>query len=125
MIYLLLVFFDQILKFSSWKFGLAVINRGIAFGLFSSKFSQLTIVISLCLIFVFMKLKLAKNNGKINPAVMLIVTGGLSNLFDRIFYGGVIDYIYLPLIPSFNLADLMISLGFLSLILNFCCSRPN
>lgn len=45
----------------------------------------------------------------------LIFFGGVSNIFDRLWYGGVIDYLHchcfnLPL-PVFNIADVMIVVG--------------
>lgn len=42
----------------------------------------------------------------------LILSGALSNLYDRFVYGYVIDWAYLgPWWPVFNLADVMIGLG--------------
>lgn len=41
----------------------------------------------------------------------LIVIGGYSNLLDRIFYQGVIDYISIGTWPVFNLADVYIAIG--------------
>lgn len=42
---------------------------------------------------------------------LLIIFGGLSNLFDRLIYGYVIDMIHLFSFSVFNLADVMIVLG--------------
>jgi len=49
------------------------------------------------------------------PGLLLIVIGGLSNLFDRLILGYVIDWIYLPFFPFsvLNLADIYITLGLL------------
>jgi len=44
-------------------------------------------------------------------ALFLVLGGTLSNLFDRLFWGCVVDWIALPGFPIFNLADIMISLG--------------
>ena len=55
----------------------------------------------------------------------LIILGGLSNLFDRIYFGYVIDWIrvfFLP-ISIFNIADLMIIGGILCLIFRLAKSR--
>jgi lipoprotein signal peptidase len=48
----------------------------------------------------------------------LIFAGAISNLADRIFAGGVIDYILLPLGGATNLADVMIMLGLILLFRN-------
>ncbi len=48
-----------------------------------------------------------------NPALLLIMIGGTSNLLDRLRFGGVIDYIFIiPTAPA-NLADLIIAVGIL------------
>ena len=55
----------------------------------------------------------------------LIILGGLSNLFDRIYFGYVIDWIrvfFLP-ISIFNIADLMIIGGIICLIFRLVKSR--
>ena len=55
----------------------------------------------------------------------LIILGGLSNLFDRIILGYVVDWIrvfFLP-ISIFNIADLMIIGGILCLIFRLAKSR--
>lgn len=46
-------------------------------------------------------------------SLVLILTGGISNLFDRIFRGYVIDFIDINLLnfPSFNIADISIVIG--------------
>lgn len=51
----------------------------------------------------------------------LILAGALSNLFDRIRYGFVIDWAYLgPWWPVMNLADIMIGVGVMLMILRWC-----
>ena len=51
----------------------------------------------------------------------LIILGGLSNFFDRIFFGYVIDWIRIFVLPIsiFNIADLMIIGGIIILIGKF------
>lgn len=41
----------------------------------------------------------------------LMLAGGAANLFDRALLGCVRDYLHLPPFPSFNLADMMLTLG--------------
>ena len=51
----------------------------------------------------------------------LIIAGGIGNLIDRIFRGFVIDYIDInPLIkyPMFNIADICIVIGCVTIVVN-------
>jgi len=48
--------------------------------------------------------------------VGLMVIGGLSNLLDRLRWGGVVDYINFFNLFSFNLADGLVVVGMLGLI---------
>ncbi|MFN3698824.1 MAG: signal peptidase II, partial [Dictyoglomus sp.] len=41
----------------------------------------------------------------------LILGGLLGNLYDRVFYGYVIDFIHIKNLFVFNLADLFITVG--------------
>lgn len=59
---------------------------------------------------------LAKQNWKKNPwlttAAIIISGGALGNLFDRLNYGFVVDYIITPITGSaFNLSDIVIVVG--------------
>ena len=50
-------------------------------------------------------------------ALMLIFLGGLSNLYDRIFFGFVVDYLKIPVFPFvFNFSDVLITVGCLFII---------
>jgi signal peptidase II len=44
-------------------------------------------------------------------SLMLIISGIVGNVIDRIFYGSVIDFINLKFWPVFNVADSMICIG--------------
>lgn len=48
--------------------------------------------------------------------IIIIEAGILSNLLDRIFFNGVVDYLNLWYIPTFNMADVLIIGGLLLLI---------
>lgn len=48
--------------------------------------------------------------------ILLISAGILSNLLDRIFFGGVVDYLSFWWIPTFNFADVLIVGGVLLVI---------
>lgn len=47
----------------------------------------------------------------------LIIAGGVSNLIDRFYRGGVVDFIDLKILPVFNLADMIISVGSIILLI--------
>lgn len=50
-------------------------------------------------------------------ATLLMLLGALSNLYDRIFFGYVVDWAYLGRWwPVFNLADVMIAVGLILFI---------
>ncbi len=51
--------------------------------------------------------------------VWLIFIGGISNLLDRIFRGGVVDFLSLLFIPTFNFADAAICLGAAFLLVDY------
>jgi signal peptidase II len=48
----------------------------------------------------------------------LILGGAFSNLFDRIWYGYVIDYLDIHIWPVFNLSDTAITVGVGLFLLN-------
>jgi len=59
-------------------------------------------------------------NHLLNLGLLLILTGGLSNLYDRLTLNYVIDWIYLPFFPFsvLNLADTYITIGAILLLIN-------
>ena len=67
-------------------------------------------------------LLLSRNNYE-KVGFFMIISGGSSNIFDRILNGYVIDFIYLHYEdfywPAFNFADIYISLGVLIIILRY------
>lgn len=54
---------------------------------------------------------------------LLIISGALSNILDRFFYGCVTDYINLRVWPIFNLADVYITIGGAVLIIHLLGDR--
>lgn len=49
--------------------------------------------------------------------IWLIIAGALSNFFDRLIHGGVVDYLVVPWGGIINLADILIFFGVILLIL--------
>ena len=64
------------------------------------------------LVFVLIKKK-DKGNFLLTDGLLLVIFGGASNFYDRIFLGYVIDFIWVFFLPffSFNVADIMITAG--------------
>lgn len=83
----------------------------------------LVIIFSLLIIFFlitwFFKSLRSKNYLKLIGQSLLIL-GGISNLYDRLFHGFVIDFISTSLWPFsiFNLADIMVATGVVFLVLS-------
>ncbi len=95
------------------------INRGISWGLFSSTnpyiFWGVTVAVGLFLAAFAWYASQDREKGICSFAQMLVVVGGTGNLFDRVFYGGVVDFIHVHYdawsFPSFNSADICIVVG--------------
>jgi len=99
-------------------------NEGIAFGLFafdeSFFYNFITILIIMVIIIVFfMNLK---NKGYKKYSLIFILGGALGNLYDRIFFGAVPDFIDFHIGDFhwfvFNVADIFISIGVIIMILS-------
>ena len=97
------------------------LNKGVAFSLFSSAKTVYAVMLH-TMIFAFnwmliewlYTLRAEPLSQRIG--LMLILSGGLSNLFDRVCYGAVVDYMTLAYAgfvwPTiFNLADVWICIG--------------
>jgi signal peptidase II len=94
-------------------------NEGVAFGLggnISAALIGVTILLLVGLL-VFLALRGGSGWGVWLPAALLL-GGALGNLADRVRDGAVTDFIDLPLWPTFNLADVAITLGVLLLLLD-------
>ena len=97
-------------------------NEGIAFGLFSFDeklyYNLLTLfIILITMIIIWLMLK---SNGFEKFSFIMIAGGSLGNIFDRIFYSAVPDFIDIHVNNFhwfiFNVADIFITLGIISLI---------
>lgn len=114
---------DRITKILSLKHFLAFYpNHSLYFfNLPSSVIVITSIIIIVTLTFFLLK---SWHKPSIKNALLLIILGGSSNLFDRLLYGFVIDWIQTP-ISVLNLADISITLGCLLFALNSPNYRTN
>lgn len=96
-------------------------NLGAAFGLFSGRLSFLIVVSLICILFLGGRLVLRARKGIIpngSDFFSAMITGGaLGNLYDRLVYGFVVDYLDFRFWPVFNLADMAITVGTAFLVL--------
>ncbi|MFA5961428.1 MAG: signal peptidase II [Parcubacteria group bacterium] len=137
---ILLIFIDQSAKYIIRSSGgFYICNKGIAFGINLPNWLIIGLIIAILafasfLILnlkfkIFNELEIIKfNNFKLNSnfkfkilnyPLVLILSGAISNLLDRLYNGCVIDFIDLRVWPVFNLADIFICLGAFLLILKF------
>ena len=97
-------------------------NKGIAFGLLSFNESYLYNIISLiiAIIIIVLIIMSLKNQGFKRYSLLMIVGGALGNLHDRIFFNAVPDFIDFHIGNFhwfiFNVSDIFITLGVISMI---------
>ena len=98
-------------------------NKGIAFGLFSMNESALYNTITVIIFFIITAIlfMMWKNDNIQRYFLCLVAGGALGNLYDRIVYTAVPDFIDLHFYGFhwfvFNVADVFISVGVFCLIL--------
>ena len=98
-------------------------NKGIAFGLVSFNdthlYNILSLIISIIIIIVI--IMSLRTQGFKRYSLLMVVGGALGNLYDRIFYNAVPDFIDFHIGEFhwfiFNVADMFISLGVIFMIL--------
>ena len=124
---LIIIIVDQLTKFLVINKNIEIIpdflnitytrNTGAAFGIGTLNIITILSILILIAIIVF----IIKENKKITHFIpyVLIISGTIGNLIDRIFRGYVIDFIDINLFnfPNFNIADICITTGILVVVL--------
>lgn len=100
-------------------FGFEIVeNTGMAFGFNSGNTKNIILSIFVILmISSFIKNQKNEIDTKTAIAISMVLGGGISNLIDRIFRGGVLDFIKVLFIPNFNVADICICIGWVLLVI--------
>ena len=100
---------------------LSTLNTGGAWGFLGD---HLILLIGFTLVFLALVMLLEtkwKNTNKLySVALSFIVGGAIGNFIDRIFLGGVRDFLYFPFFdsfPTFNVADSFLCVGIILLVL--------
>ena len=91
-------------------------NFGISFGFFSGLYSPWIFIIIGIIITSLVFLMYFQSKKKLEKlGFLIIIAGALSNIFDRVINGFVIDFLYFHYKefywPAFNFADIYISIG--------------
>ena len=119
----------QLLSFLNIVF---VRNTGVSFGMFSEWgilgryfFSIFSIVVGCFLIL----LAIFSDKKVFRISLGLISSGALGNAIDRVYFGGVIDFIDFFIYnfhwPAFNFADIFISIGVILLLFDNIFNKKN
>ena len=110
------------IKINSYINLILVWNSGIGFGLFSFEQSEMYNLMTILIIFINLLIVylIIKSKDKSAYFFLIILGGSLGNLFDRIYYSAVPDFIDISYKGYhwfvFNVADIFISLGIICLI---------
>ena len=97
-------------------------NKGIAFGLlsFNENFIYNIITLIIIIISIVILVMIIKNEGIKRHSLIFVFGGSLGNLYDRIYYSAVPDFIDFHIKDFhwfvFNIADIFITLGIICLI---------
>lgn len=85
-------------------------NRGIAFGLFSNSNINFLLISLFSLVLLFLIFYFYMPIFPLYPFI-LISSGAIGNIIDRILYGYVVDFVKISSFYVFNVADASITIG--------------
>lgn len=87
-------------------------NTGAAFGLMHGDNAALIVVSVLLLAgLAYMSWRWPSDHVSAHYGIVLVGGGALGNLYDRVFYGYVVDFLDFRVWPVFNVADSCICVG--------------
>lgn len=97
-------------------------NNGAAFGILQGQkffFLFIAAIILSMILYVLFKIPYQKKYIKLHITLVLIASGAIGNLIDRIRYDYVVDFLYFSLInfPVFNVADIYVTLAAIFLVI--------
>lgn len=104
-------------------------NKGISFGMFSGLNQPLALVGISLLVVGILLVWLHKNESPLLAAALgLVIGGAVGNMWDRLHYGAVVDFLDFNLgeyhWPAFNIADSAIFIGVVLLSFHSMFSEP-
>ncbi len=90
-------------------------NPGAAFGLFQA-LGPFLIIATLIMMYAGYKIARHEEDTVLISSLSLILGGAAGNLIDRLFRGGVIDFVRIPYWALFNIADSAITIGAIGIL---------
>lgn len=92
-------------------------NRGVAFGAFDDQAAVVIVVIAVAVGALVAYFATHLERPLVWLPTGLLAGGAIGNVIDRVHQGYVTDFIKLPSWPAFNVADMAITFGVLTLVL--------
>lgn len=98
-------------------------NTGAAFGMLKGHqllFTIIALLVSALLVFIIYRIPAEKKYNFLIIILLMIISGGVGNMLDRIKQNYVVDFIYFRIIdfPIFNVADMYVSVATVLLIVS-------
>lgn len=92
-------------------------NEGLAFGMNDGNNKNIALTTIILIMLINFVIRQKENVTILNAiSISLIFAGGISNLIDRVFRGGVVDFIKVTKFAVFNIADCYIVCGWIMLV---------
>jgi len=119
--FIVFVLLDRVLKiWVNLKYpNIIVKNHAIAFGFISNKLVSFTILAISMTLLAYLVIKNNYKNKFQTISLSLISAGAISNIFDRIYYNYVVDYIQFFSLNTYNIADVLILFGIFGIIYSY------
>lgn len=100
-------------------------NRGAAFGILQQKrifLILISILVLIALLYLYTKIPDQKRYLPLKILAVMILSGAVGNMIDRIFRGYVVDFFYFRLIdfPVFNVADCYVVISVIAAFFFVC-----
>ena len=93
------------------------LNQGISWGMLNAISPALLTTLIICMTLILSVIAVSHKSSTVTIGLTTVVYGSISNIIDRVLYGGVIDYLELVIphieFPIFNIADILIVGGWL------------